>query len=154
MTLIIVFCTPCSDYHPPASHLLAFAAWGRQPGSSPGVAPRDVNDLVMINPNCHCCGRRNWACDAGCWLGILATSPGSHHYFTPGQTDRQGSLAPDGARARAWDSPGPMAVPTIASGMKTGGKEVKQARVPGSCLAQVYHGKGFRVLFYLLCGMS
>lgn len=51
MTLVILFRTPCSDYHSPAGHLPAFVAQGQQPGSSPGVAPRDASDLVMINPN-------------------------------------------------------------------------------------------------------
>lgn len=41
-----------SDYHSPAGHLLAFAAWGQWPGSLPAVAPGDVNDLVITNLNC------------------------------------------------------------------------------------------------------
>lgn len=97
MTLIILFHTPCSDYHSPAGHRLAFAAQGQLHGSSPGVAPRDVNDLVMINPNYPL--PRSWACDAGCWLGLRATSPGNRHSFHT-YTGSEGSRTPAGPRAR------------------------------------------------------
>lgn len=147
MTLIILFRTPCSDYHSPAGHLLAFSAQGQLPGSSPGVAPRDVNDLVMINPNYP--PLRSWACDAGCWLGLRATNPEIYHCF---HTHRgsEGSRTPPGPWARIRDS----WTHGCAHHCLWDGNRRQRGQVTGasrSCLAQVSCGKRrlrFLFLFY------